>query len=196
MITINETHEYTFDGKMIPGVTEIIRETIGGQWSVSDWYLTRGKAIHKCAEFIVKGYKFIFDERLSGYVTAIKKFFAEVKPKPIFDGGEIVVYSQLYKFAGTIDLPCIIGNKGVVVDYKHSIDHERLKLQCGGYSQALLEDKGFDLKYGAGVEIREDGTYSMTELFPLQTPRREFIAIRTAYGIKERMKLLSYQRKD
>ena len=107
-----------------------------------------------------------------------------------------MVYSRFYKYAGTIDLPCVINNKKVIVDYKHSIDHDRLKLQCGGYARAMLEDKGVIFKYGVGVEIRDDGTYSMTELFPLQTPINEFLALRTTYAIKERMELLSYQQKE
>jgi hypothetical protein len=188
MLTINDKHEYFLDGLLVPSVTQIIHEILGVQWNASEWYLTRGQAIHKCAEFIAQGKSFEFDKRLSGYVTALKKFFADVKPELKYGFGEQMVVSKTFRYAGTIDLPCKISGINVIVDYKHSIDLERLKLQCGGYSKALSEYTNTpDINHGCGVQIIEDGTYRMTEIFNLKKSRGEFLALRTVYEIRERM---------
>lgn len=196
MVTINDKHEYYNGTERIPSVTQIICEILGTQWEAEEWYLQRGKAIHKCAELIAAGKKFTFDDRLSGYVTAIKKFFCDVRPELISGGGEQLVFSQLFNFAGTIDLPCKIGGKKVIVDYKHSLDLEKLKLQCGGYSQGCYDQYGIRINHGCGIKIMENGTYSMTEIFTIEKPRLEFLALRSVYGIKERMKLLKHQQRE
>lgn len=187
-------HAYTLNGKLIPSVTQIISETIGHGWSAADWYLTRGQAIHKCAEFITQGKDFKFDQRLSGYVAALKKFFAETKAETI--KSELRVGSLVYQYAGTLDLICKIGNKNVVIDWKHSIDKIRIPLQIGGYAVAARETIGTEYCFGAGVQIKESGEYAMTEIFPLAIPAREFLALRTAYRIKEKCGNLTTQQKE
>jgi hypothetical protein len=189
-----ENHTYTIDGKIVPSVTQIIKETVGGGWSASEWYLTRGKAIHLCATFIAQGKEFKYDERLAGYVKALRKFFYELEPFVI--GSEMAVGSQLYQFAGTLDLVCKIGGRKYIADYKHSIDKIRIPLQVGGYSQAYKETTGEEINFGIGIEIRENGTYSATDTIGLKIPRNEFLALRTAYRIRERCGELTSQRKD
>jgi hypothetical protein len=197
MVTFDElTHTYAIDGKRVPSVTQVISEIVGTAWTAAPWYLERGKAIHKSAEFIIKGKAFKFDERLAGYIAALRKFFSEVKPAFNNGSSEKVVYSTLYFYAGTVDLICNIGNKKVIIDYKHSIDIDRLKWQCGGYSQAYKDESKIEINYGCGIQIREDGTYSMTPIFDLRRSRGEFMAMRTIYGIKERLKQLSTQKEN
>ena len=189
------THTYTLNGVMVPGVTTVISETIGHGWSAEDWYLQRGRAIHACARFIAEGKKFKHDERLTGYVKAIERFFSEVKPVFDFGFGEMIVHSAVMQYCGTIDLPCRIGRDNAIVDYKHSIDKERISLQLGGYSGAALETIGTVFNAGYGVQIRENGTYSMTPKIDLRRPKSEFFALRTTYAIKGRCGELSNQKK-
>lgn len=195
IISFNEDdHSYRINGNPVPGVTGIIKEITGSQWCAAEWYLTRGKAIHACAALIAQGKEFKFDERLAGYVAALRKFFADVKPVFKNGGCEKVVYSIPLLYAGTADLICNIGSRKVVVDYKHSIDMERLRWQLGGYSQAYRDMSKIEVNFGCGVQIKGDGTYTITEIFDLHKPRAEFIAMRTVYGIKERLKQLSFQK--
>lgn len=192
-IALTDDHRYVVDGKRYPGVTSIISEAVGSQWRVADWYLDRGKAIHKCAEFIAKGKEFSFDDRLAGYVAAIKKVFADLKPTVYHSTIERMVFSNLYKYCGTIDIAFNVGRRRIIVDWKHSVDKERVALQLGGYSQAFYESDTavgkFD--YGLGIEIHEDGTYKCTEIMDLRKSVREFLALRTTYAVKDRMGLLT-----
>jgi hypothetical protein len=189
-----ETHTYTLDGKTIPSVTQIIAEIVGTGWKAADWYLQRGRAIHACAEFIAEGKAFKFDERIAGYVTALKKFFAEVKPENVTS--ELRVFSKIYQYAGTIDLIGKIGARNVILDWKHSVDRNRIELQIGGYAIAARETIGTEYYFGAGVQIKKNGSYAMTEVFPLAIPAREFLALRTTYRIRERCGELTSQKKE
>jgi hypothetical protein len=189
-----DTHTYTLNGVKVPGVTTVIAETVGHGWSAADWYLQRGRAIHACARFIAEGKKFKHDERLTGYVKAIEKFFLEVKPVLDFGFGETIVHSAVMKYCGMIDLPCRIGRDNSIVDYKHSIDKIRIALQLGGYSGAALETLGTVFNSGYGVQIRENGTYQMTDKIDLRRPKSEFFALRTTYAVKERCGELSSQK--
>lgn len=185
-------HEYAINGGIVPSVTHIISEVVGNGWIAEPWYLDRGKAIHKCAEFIIKGKQFKFDERLAGYIAALKSFFAIVKPDLI--GCETIVFSETYRYAGTLDLGCKIGGVKTLIDWKHSIDKERLPLQLGGYSAAYKEQWKEEFNQGIGVQIKEDGTFKMTEKIDLRRRRNEFLALRSVYAIKERCKTLSTQK--
>jgi hypothetical protein len=186
-------HTYKLNAQTVPSVTQVIKETVGTCWQTSEWYLTRGKAIHACAAFIAEGKQFKFDERLSGYISAIKKFFHECEP--VEAGSEIIVGSLLYLFAGTLDLKCKIGGRKYLIDYKHSLDKVRIPLQLGGYSQALKETTGEEFNFGIGVEIHENGTYIMTDTLELKIARNQFIALRVAYTTKEKCGELSTQKK-
>jgi hypothetical protein len=182
------THIYTVDGKPIPNVTTIIEKTVGGGWKAGEWYLQRGKVIHACAAMIAEGKQFNYDERVAGYVQALRRFFDEVKPTDC--ESEKRVFSGLYWFAGTIDLVCKIGGIRCVVDYKHTLDTKRIGLQLGGYAVAAADSEKYGVFYGYGIEIRENGTYSMTEKIHLGRPRREFLALKATYNIKERCGVL------
>jgi hypothetical protein len=193
MITFDEEkHEYKDGGKTIPSVTQIISEITGTQWNAAPWYLERGRAIHACAAFIAEGKQFKFDERLSGYVEALKKFFNETEATEI--KSEMLVFSSLYRFAGMLDLKCKIGDRKYIIDFKHSIDKIRIALQLGGYSQACKDHGGEEINFGIGVQIKENGDYRFTDSINLRIPRNEFLALRTAYRIKEKCKTLSLQK--
>jgi len=182
------THTYRLHGRIVPSVTQVISETIGTGWKATEWYLQRGKAIHACAEFIAKGKDFKSDERISGEVAAIKTFFAEVQPE-VFEI-EKRVGSYVFQYAGTIDLICKINGRWAILDWKHSFNKIRIGLQLGGYSNA--HEKLINCGYG--VQLSETGKYQMTEAIDLSIERRKFLALRTAYRIKEQCGELSSQK--
>jgi hypothetical protein len=189
-------HEYLVNGQKYPNVTSIISEIVGHGWQASRWYLDRGRAVHACAAFIVLGKPFKNDPRIDGHVAALRKFISDAKPTFDYGCEEMRVVSLRYRFAGTIDLICKIGNNNCILDWKNSIDKIRLPLQLGGYSQAYLETTGNEFNAGYGVELHENGTYAMSEKINLKISRLEFLALRTAYRIKERCGNLSTQKID
>jgi hypothetical protein len=187
-------HTYKIDASPVPSVTQVISEILGCGWQAEPWYLQRGKVIHRCAELIFKDKEFQFDPRVAGEVAAIRKFKKEVNPE--VKALEMRVYSTLHRYAGTLDLVGLLSNKLFLLDWKHSIDKIRVPLQLGGYAQAYKESNGIDINIGYGVHLKENGLYQMTEAIDLRRSRPEFLALRTAYRIKEKCGSLTSQQKE
>jgi hypothetical protein len=183
-----EAHRYTYEGRVIPSVTQVISAVLPGAFQAGEWYLQRGRAVHACAAFIAQGVSFKSDPQIAGQVQAIQRFFDEVKPEVISCEEKMV--SSLYRFAGTPDLVCKIGKTTMIIDFKASCEANRLALQLGGYSVLYEATRKKTINNGRGVIIKSDGTYSMTNSVNLRNARREFLAIRTVYAIQERMCIL------
>lgn len=178
---------YTINGRPVPSVTEILGELLP-TWQADPWYLGRGTAVHACCAMIARGEAFDCDPVIAGQVAACRKWFADFSPA--VHHVERKLHSERYQYAGTPDLICAMGKIHCVVDFKASLNPV-VALQLGGYSELL--SGGYN--HGMGVELREDGTYTTTGLLDLRIPRREFLALRTVYGVRERLGMLQ-NRKD
>jgi len=181
-----ETHTYTIDGRPVPSVTQVLSDLIPG-WKASEWYLNRGTAVHACAAMIAKGIEFDYDPLIEGQVTACKRFFAEVKPTVL--GIERKVFSVKHGFAGTFDLLCAISGRVMLLDWKASFS-QALPFQLAGY--AVLHDDvqgNTIIKHGVGVQLNEDGTYRMSEVFDLRRYKQGFLALLSAYNIRRECKV-------
>ncbi len=176
-----KNHIYKYDNKIVPSVTQVIEDLLPS-YKVAVGYLKRGSAVHICAAFIAQGKQFKHDPKIDGQVQALYKFFEVMQPQPLLV--EHRMYSGLHKFAGTIDLYCIINNKYYLIDYKGSLNQERTAIQLGGY--AILLDN-FKVKYGYGVQINDDGTFKMSEKIRLETYKNKFINLLNAYNIREKL---------
>lgn len=141
--------------------------------------------MHQCAEYIAQGIEFDYDERLEGRVQAIKKFFAECQPEII--QSETMVFNKTFMYAGTFDLLAKFQKKVCLFDYKSTLEPVRTGLQLGGYAMALNSE--INVNIGYGVEIRDNGTYRLSDPIKLSDETRRFLALRTAYSIKEQLNL-------
>lgn len=173
-------HEYFLDGKRIPSVTQIINSILP-PFQVDDWYLQRGTAVHACAAYIARGKDFDYDERIAGQVEALRKFFKEVKPEVL--AVEQLLCSKAYRFAGTLDLYAVVSGKYVLIDYKGTCDLERGSLQLAAYSLMMSPV----VTTGILIEINADGKYKMTKPIKIRPYTNKFLALRSVYGIRERM---------
>ena len=162
-------HRYTVDGETYPSVTQILKAVLGIKWQ---------------AAMIARGQEFEFDPIIAPQVDAIRRFFHEVRPQ--LYKVEYAVASRVYRFAGTLDMLASIDGHMAIVDWKSSSDIDRTSLQCAGYAIALGAND-YDVTFMYEVVLKEDGTYSMSKRINLRPYMREFLAVRTVYGIKERM---------
>ncbi len=184
----DQNHIYRLDGKIIPSVTQILNELVPIKYKAGDWYLKRGSAVHACAAFIARGIDFDFNEQIAGQVAAIQKFFAEARPDVKFV--EERVSSRLYRFAGTLDLAADLRSlryqfRDALIDYKSSMSVDRTGLQLAAYSLCMVNP----ISWGLCVEISEEGKYRMSEPINLKNYRREFLALRATYAVRERLNL-------
>lgn len=178
-----ETHRYTIGGYRVPSVTQVLADLLPG-WRASEFYLGRGQAVHACAALVAKDVPFEADPRIAGQVEAVRKFFREVNPEII--DVERQVYSQRYLYGGTLDLTAMVMRTSrrtpCVFDYKASVGPSTI-YQAAAYALAAP----YPIDLGCGVEIHEDGTYTMTETWDLKRAKQEWLSLLGAYRIRERL---------
>lgn len=173
---------YTISGRPVPSVTEIIRDVLGGWFPCDAWYLERGTAIHSCMAMVLRGKAFDCDPRIEGFVAAGRKFLADTGAELVVC--EIKVESIIHQYCGRLDAVLLLPAP-YIIDWKtNDADDERVALQLGGYALAMGKDAP---KRGMGVGLHEDGTYKCTPVFDLRVKAREFQALRTVWGIQERL---------
>lgn len=175
-----DTHTYFIAGRKVPSVTQVLGDILPS-WKASEWYLQRGRAVHACAAMIGRGKNFKHDPQLSGQVAACRRFFSEVKPRA--SRIEEQLFSEKYQYAGTVDMVCGIGGKVVVLDYKATLT-ESLPIQCAAYALAIGTANDM---WGVGVELRDDGTYKMSTMYRLKLFTQEWLALLTAYNVRQRL---------
>lgn len=177
-----EKHTYAINGRAVPNVTGVLSDLLPG-FRASSWYLQRGRAVHSCAAMIAKGQMFEHDPRIAGQVAAIRRFHRDVQPE-IF-AVETQVYSERYQYAGTLDLACRIDGRLMVADYKASVTASTI-YQLAAYALAC---PGQEYRYGVGVEIHEDGTYKLSEIWDLKRAKQEWLSLLATYNIRARLGL-------
>ena len=188
-----DKHQYTLNGRHVPGVTNIIAGTLGISWAADDWYLERGQAVHAGMAFLSKGIEINNDPRIDGQLEAGRKYLREIKPTIV--DVELIVYSVRYQYAGTLDM--VHDDDGLwIVDYKASLD-DNVFTQLALYAIAFEETyKRNKVKGGYGVKLGEDGRYKLTERVNLKSQRNEALACRTVYGIKQQRGLLKNEQRN
>lgn len=171
-------HSYYLAGVRVPSVTQILSDLLPC-WQASEWHLQRGRAVHACAALIANGRPFTCDPQIAGQVAACERWFAEVKPE-VLDAEQIVT-SLRYRYCGRYDLFATINGKDMIVDWKASLAAS-VPYQLTAYGVAA----DF-VRYGVAVELHEDGTYRMSDVYDLRRYRAEWLAMRAVYGIRQRL---------
>ena len=178
-----DTHRYYINGRPVPSVTQVLGDLLP-VWKASGWYLQRGRAVHACAALIAHGKQFQHDERIAGQVAACRKFFTELRPTVL--SVEQCLFSAIYQYGGTLDLLARIGTgREVVVDYKSTLNGV-VPIQLAAYSLALGA-KG--PKWGLGVQLNEDGSYTSSQYYALKRYEGIWLALLTAYNVRRELKL-------
>ena len=186
----DDRHEYKIDGRVVPGVTQILSAVFPYRYSVEPWYLGRGKANHACYAMLARGEVVDCDPACTPYVQAWRAWRIKERIED-FTNVELPVYSHRYQYGGTLDATCMVPDPwtATILDYKGSIT-PRAKWQLAAYAIAYEETTGKESpRFGAAVELREDGRYKV-ECFDLKDARREWLNIRSVYALKQRDWLL------
>lgn len=135
-------------------VTEIIQKVFRPFEGAGDltWYMNRGTQVHSCCKAICLNQSFSFDEKISGYVFACKKFLNDFKP--VVQIVEKRFNCETLQVTGQPDLIAVIKNESTIIDWKCGLSGYEL-IQLGGYSCLT------GVKFGLSVKLNEDGTYKI-----------------------------------
>ena len=178
----DKTHLYFLNNKAIPSVTEIIGTVLPRYNTGNDFYLNKGKALHKAIALILQDNldETTIDERLAKKVAAGKKAIQELQIQPILI--ETPLCHKTLGFAGT---PDVLDKSGRLFDIKSS--HEELTVipQLGGYYELLVHNK-YKVKEINELVLQDNGKYKLYK-YDIKYAKQIFLAVLTVYNhIKRR----------
>lgn len=162
-----ESHTYSFAGKRVPGVSEILTALgiVNATW-FSDFARDRGSAVHSALEYLLTG-KLLWDKldpRIVKYVEAAVRFLDDAKADRESACVERPVWNPTLRYAGTPDLVTNVFGAPAIVDWK-----------TGGTGAAGLATAAYDMAIRCewsvttplrrmAVQLKPDGTYKKTDL--------------------------------
>lgn len=155
-IVLNEAkHEYTADGRRVPGVSSILRKVgqTNLQW-VTEEGLERGRQVHKAVEFDIDDD--LIDGSVSSEVLAkvegFRKWRSVMGVKKIRESELHVFHPKLY-YCGTLDLIAEVRGEPWLIDLKSGTKEDWHRLQLAGYALAYEAERGGDRLPRAGLYL-------------------------------------------
>ena len=154
MITFrDEDHTYWKDGINYPAVTKVLEEMgfVDSTW-FDEYSRTRGAYVHKAVELYNKGelLEEDLDERLAPYLDAWRRF--KKNSDIVILNSELQVHSDIYRYAGTLDIECTINGRQAIIDLKSGIVAPVTALQLAAYVMARYENYYSVKRYGLSLK--------------------------------------------
>lgn len=185
-----DTSRYRLQGERVPSVTECVElagvsDFAGIPRDVLENAADRGKWGHHFCDKIDRGHVFSNDdvpEEVQPRLDAYRKFLAESRID--FEEIELVVRSQTFRFAGTLDRIGLLPGIGrVLIDIKLPIKPApSWKLQTAGYTIAYTETTGNEIHTRYSLQLSKEGNYSLTPAAEDYGDRHDFLAaVRVAH---------------
>lgn len=170
------------------------QEALSAPYKVTGDAQERGKTIHSMIEAYKNTGKMpdYIPEEYKGYARAFESWVKDFSPNIIEN--EKSVFSNLYKYAGTLDMLLKVAQSPTtaVLDIKTGSDlYDTVWLQLSAYKYALMEN-GTDIGDTYALLLKEDGSYKFEKG---QDEFRYFLAALDLYKFRNRKKLekLGYQ---
>ncbi len=194
MLTRDDEHVYRWDGKPVPGVTELLsllKDFAGISAEVLAAAGERGTDVHTACEFDDKGTldEDTLTDEVWPYLEAYRLFKREHKPEIL--ANEQFVYHPLFRYAGQLDR--VLGFKFAsypfdawTVDLKTTLKlNDVMGLQLAGYDMAFGPNNG---KRGRAIlHLLRDGTYKFVT-FQDPNDARMFTSLITIYNWRKEHK--------
>jgi hypothetical protein len=160
-----ETHTYRFQGKVVPGVTTILKPIT--DFSAVPPHVLKaasdfGTAVHLACELDDLGEldESQLDTALVPYLAAWRKFSDDHGVE--WELIEAPVYQPVFRYAGTLDRFGLVAGAKAVVDIKSSVQlYHSVGPQLAAYERAL--PAGITAEKRIAVQLKGDGTYLAKE---------------------------------
>src|SRR4030067_3512871 len=117
----DERHEYRIDNIIVPGVTTILQAAgLYDDSFFTEKSRNRGNYVHKaCLVHLQRDlHEDSIPDEYKGYIEAFKRFMAESDCKPHIEQCEIPLFSEIWRFGGTPDMPCLLNGRGNIIGIK------------------------------------------------------------------------------
>jgi len=181
-----DTHEYFADGKLVPGVNEIM-ESVGVQdfsrnGGDPEEYFPRGLIVHDCMKLLLTdGLDWdTVDPRIEGYVRAGEKFISDSGFKPICV--EKPLYHPSWNYAGTGDAVGTVPDGRVILpDWKTGAVTRSVKWQTAGYGELYDVNGICKVTERYGLQLKSNGKYKLVGPWVDYRDIQEWYAFVTTY---------------
>lgn len=178
-VTMDENHVYRDEsGRVVPGVTGIIRACgLMDDHGWNDYARDRGTAAHKAIELYERGTldPASLDPVIAPYLDGWIAFKNNTGYES--DTLEQVIFSPIYRYAGTLDQTGFIGKHTCVLDIKTGGKQAWWALQTAAYNAVAKRTARYSL------QITGDGTWKLTQ-HKDKNDIRVFLACLTVAGWK------------
>ncbi len=196
MLTFDDaTHTYRWNGTVVPSVTTVLRGTglVNFEHVPTD-VLRRaanfGTAVHKACEYNDHGTLDLstVDDAIMPYLDAWQQYLRDFRVE--ITNIELMLCSEKYQYAGTIDRVAIIGGKVTVIDIKTPVSTSpSWAIQTAAYRQLLEENNAKPIRERVSIQLTADATYKVVNHadatdFPV------FLSALQVYRWKQRNNLL------
>lgn len=186
MLTFDpKDHVYSLDGKILPSVTQALN-VVPASFFCSGTVLAeaqeRGTHVHAATAYD--------DERaldeasvrpeIMLYCMAWRKFRAQTGFVPVVI--EKIGANRKYGYAGTLDRIGTVGNRTWLVDIKTGVPDLRTCLQTAAYAELDEIKAAFPKLDRYAVELRDDGTFRMSEQYKSAQDFAVFLAFLKVYN--------------
>ncbi len=152
-------HTYWIGNSQVPGVTTILKAAgLYNESFFTEESRNRGTYCHKACLYHLQGdlAEDSIPEEYRGYIEAFKLFMAESECKPIIEQCEVPLFSSIFRYSGTPDMPCMFKGRKSLVDVKTGSETPVTGIQLSAYVQ--LMDTPAD-RYG--LYLKADGKYRL-----------------------------------
>lgn len=160
LIFDEKKHEYQFNGKVIPSITQTLTEAgiIDTTW-MTDGGRERGKAVHAALHYLDEGDldEATVDPQLWGYIQGWIAFVKDTGFKS--EGIEEIIYNPIYSYAGRYDRIGVLekSRRSCIIEIKTGKPHPATALQLAGQLACLFNKN----RERIAVQLCEDGKYKV-----------------------------------
>ncbi len=157
-----ETHTYRIGGRVVPSVTQVLREAglIDTRWYTEEGR-DRGAYIHLITELSDQGILLErqVDEEYRGYLAAWRKFLRDTGAKVVEN--ECRVWHTTLGYAGQMDRLVIWNKRDWIIDIKGGGVSKWECIQTAGYAGARPADRPPPQRFA--VHLKPNGKFSLKE---------------------------------
>ena len=167
------THTYTFDGVVVPSVTQGLRQLYDFSMISPDVLARKaaiGTAVHAAVDLDLAGEldEASISPTWAGYLAGWRKFVADTGLTDADIGiGERPMVHPTLRFAGTPDRTILIDGKWGVLDLKTTVDlHPAVALQLAAYKELVnVNTKSLEhlVETRYALQLKSDGGYRLQQ---------------------------------
>lgn len=193
---VDGSHYYFVDGEFYPSVTRILEEAAPTPYSLKEWFknnsiekisakqnesLEFGSKMHDAFEKLLGGVELNLEKnyqttREKKHILSFVEWFRDNNPKVL--NTEFTVASISQKYAGTLDLLCVINDERWLIDFKTSAAiYESYEWQVSAYKKAYEEMFATEIHH---TGILKTGTRHKTG-YEFKEVNRPFAQFQTIY---------------